>query len=78
VPSEESFPLQYIIETLFVVQCEPKLNMICPMGTDPQQRYGLPYDQQWYTRLHHQAVTTMHSITYAIGRINQLRPHPLD
>jgi hypothetical protein len=48
------------------------------MGTDPQQRYGLPYDQQWYTRLHHQAVTTMHSITYAIGRINQLRPHPLD
>ncbi|CAF5090192.1 unnamed protein product, partial [Rotaria magnacalcarata] len=48
LPTDESIILRYIIETLFIIHAESKLNMICPVGIDPQQRYGQPYDDQWY------------------------------
>ncbi|CAF4775821.1 unnamed protein product, partial [Rotaria magnacalcarata] len=48
LPTDESIIFRYIIETLFIIHAESKLNMICPVGIDPQQRYGQPYDDQWY------------------------------
>ncbi|CAF4395615.1 unnamed protein product, partial [Rotaria magnacalcarata] len=43
LPTDELIILRYIIETLFIIHAESKLNMICPVGIDPQQRYGQPY-----------------------------------
>ncbi|CAF2185656.1 unnamed protein product, partial [Rotaria magnacalcarata] len=39
LPTDESTLLRYIIETLFITHSETKLNMICPIGIDPEQRY---------------------------------------
>ncbi|CAF4688056.1 unnamed protein product, partial [Rotaria socialis] len=44
LPTDESIILRYLIETLFIIHGETKLNMICPIGIDPEQRYGRPYD----------------------------------
>ncbi|CAF5226849.1 unnamed protein product, partial [Rotaria magnacalcarata] len=32
LPTDESIILRYIIETLFIIHAESKLNMICPIG----------------------------------------------
>jgi hypothetical protein len=47
VPDDRSIILRYIMETLFIIHGETKLNMICPLGGDPEQRYGRPYDLVW-------------------------------
>ena len=35
VPDDNSIILRYIIETLFILHCETKLNMICPVSGNP-------------------------------------------
>ncbi|CAF2809231.1 unnamed protein product [Rotaria sp. Silwood2] len=42
-----SIILRYIIETLFIIHGETKLNMICPIDSGAEQRYGHPYDLVW-------------------------------
>jgi hypothetical protein len=58
VPDDTSFILRYIIKTLFVIHTETKLNMICPIGIDPQQRYGRPYKLVWCIGLKHPSIST--------------------
>ena len=48
--------LQYMIETLFVVHAETKLNMICPIGRDPERVYGRPYDPIWCANMNHSSL----------------------
>ncbi|CAF4318006.1 unnamed protein product, partial [Rotaria sordida] len=36
LPDNCSIILRYLIETLFIIHGETKLNMICPIGSDPQ------------------------------------------
>ena len=52
VPDDRSTVLRYIIETLFIIHGETKLNMICPIGGDPEQRYGRPFDFVWCSDLY--------------------------
>ena len=47
VPESCSSLLRLVIGTLFIVHCETKLNMICPIGGDPDSRYGRPYNLNW-------------------------------
>ena len=47
VPDQTSLILRYIIKQFFVIHAETKLNMICPIGGDPQKRYGRPYNLVW-------------------------------
>ena len=47
MPDDRSIILRYIIETLFIIHGETKLNMICPIGSDPEKRYGRPYGRIW-------------------------------
>ena len=65
-----------MIETLFIIHGESKLNMICPIGIDPEQRYGKPYDQQWYHHIKHPALPTTESILSLIETINELNERP--
>jgi hypothetical protein len=58
VPDETSLILRYIIEQLFVIHGERKLNMICPIGSDPEKRYGRPYNLVWCAGLNHPTVST--------------------
>ena len=51
VPDPCSIVLRYIIETLFVIQAETKLNMICPIGGDAEKLYGLVYDKDWHIKI---------------------------
>ena len=51
VPDDRSLILRYIIETLFIIHGETKLNMICPLGGDPERLYGRPFDLVWCTNL---------------------------
>lgn len=51
VPDDRSILFRYIIETLFVVHGETKLNMICPIGIDPEKRYGRCYNLVWCANL---------------------------
>ncbi|CAF1339092.1 unnamed protein product [Adineta steineri] len=51
LPNDRSIILRYIIETLFILHGETKLNMICPLGGDPYQRYGPPYSSVWCANL---------------------------
>ncbi|CAF1366575.1 unnamed protein product [Rotaria sordida] len=51
LPDNCSIILRYLIETLFIIHGETKLNMICPIGSDPQQRYGYPYNLVWCKNL---------------------------
>ena len=55
---DHSITLRYIIETLFIIHGETKLNMICPLSGDPEQRYGRPYDLVWCTNLNRRLVST--------------------
>lgn len=47
VPEESSPVFGYIIEQLFAVHGESKLNMICPMDDGAEQRYGYPFKLDW-------------------------------
>ena len=47
VPDPCSSLLRLVIETLFIVHGETQLNMLCPIGGDPDRRYGRPYDLDW-------------------------------
>ena len=52
VPERSSRFLRYLIETLFIIHGETKLNMICPMGGDSQLRYGPVFDVAWCANMH--------------------------
>ncbi len=58
VPDDRSIILRYIIETLFIIHGETKLNMICPIGGDPEKRYGHPYHLVWCADLNRPFVAT--------------------
>ncbi|CAF2133358.1 unnamed protein product, partial [Rotaria magnacalcarata] len=47
LPDDPPKILRYLIETLFIVHGETKLNMICPLGGDPERRYGRDLDLIW-------------------------------
>ena len=47
VPEDASKLMRYLIETLFSIRAETKLNMICPIGADPKRIYGPVYDRVW-------------------------------
>ncbi|CAF3837935.1 unnamed protein product [Rotaria sp. Silwood1] len=53
LPDDCSTILRYVIETLFIIHGETKLNMICPLGGDVEKRYGRPYDLVWCANLNH-------------------------
>ena len=53
VPDDHSIILRYIIETLFILHCETKLNMIYPVSRSPEERYGRPYNLIWCAHLNH-------------------------
>ena len=61
VPDDCSVILRYIIETLFIIHGETKLNMICPIGGDPQKRFGRPYNLVWCYDLNRPFVATAKS-----------------
>ncbi|CAF2164644.1 unnamed protein product, partial [Rotaria magnacalcarata] len=50
--------------------------MICPIGIDPQQRYGQPYDDQWYHHIKHPALPTAESTFSLIKTIKELNERP--
>ncbi|CAF1382378.1 unnamed protein product, partial [Adineta steineri] len=58
LPDDQSIILRYIIETLFILHGETKLNMICPLGGDPYQRYGPPYAFIWCNNLAHPSLSS--------------------
>ncbi|CAF4032794.1 unnamed protein product [Rotaria sordida] len=47
LPDDQSKILRYIVETLFIIHGESKLNMICPVVTNVEQRYGGSYKVDW-------------------------------
>ncbi|CAF1578004.1 unnamed protein product, partial [Adineta steineri] len=58
LPDDRSILLRYIIETLFILHGETKLNMICPLGGDPYQRYGPPHEFIWCNNLAHPSLSS--------------------
>ncbi|CAF1336786.1 unnamed protein product [Adineta steineri] len=58
LPDDRSIILRYIIETLFILHGETKLNMICPLGGDPHQRYGPPHEFVWCNNLAHPSLSS--------------------
>ncbi|CAF3973679.1 unnamed protein product [Adineta steineri] len=58
LPDDHSIILRYIIETLFILHGETKLNMICPLGGDPYQRYGPPHEFIWCNNLAHSSLSS--------------------
>lgn len=70
--------VRHIIETLFIVHTETKLNMICPVGIDPKTCYGLPYDREWHSHLRRPPIASNQSILSTIHRIKQLNQRELD
>ena len=57
VPDDHSTILRYIIETLFIIHGQTKLNMICPFGGDPERRYGRAYDRVWCDNLNRRSIS---------------------
>lgn len=76
VPTDESILLRYVIETLFIIHGESKLNMICPIGVDPEKRYGQPYDHQWFYHIKNPEQPTPQSILALIETIQELNERP--
>ncbi|CAF1469686.1 unnamed protein product [Rotaria magnacalcarata] len=62
LPDIRSIILRYIIETLFIIHAETKLNMICPIGIDVEKRYGRVYDLVWCANLKQPPISTTKSI----------------
>lgn len=50
--------------------------MISPIGIDPQQRYGPPYDPEWFYHIKHPAPPTAQSILALIETIKELNQRP--
>ena len=59
VPDDRSSLLRYIIETLFIVHAETKLNMICPVGKDAGRTYGRAYHLFWCRGLDHPPISNV-------------------
>ena len=78
VPTDESIVLRYLIETLFIVHAETKLNMICPIGLDPKVRYGLPYDLQWKSHMPRPTLRSTEFVLSIIEMIKELNRRPLN
>ena len=76
VPTDESIVLRYLIETLFIVHAETKLNMICPIGLDPKVRYGLPYDLQWKSHMPRPTLRSTEFVLSIIEMIKELNRRP--
>ncbi|CAF2973953.1 unnamed protein product [Rotaria sp. Silwood2] len=76
LPVDDSILLRYIIETLFIIHAETKLNMICPIGGDPQKRYGSPYDGKWYDNLIRPATPTRETIVSVIQMTKEYNQRP--
>ncbi|CAF5220622.1 unnamed protein product [Rotaria magnacalcarata] len=76
LPTDESIILRYIIETLFIIHAESKLNLICSVGIDPQQRYGQSYDDQRYHYIQHPALPTAESTFSLFETIKELNERP--
>lgn len=55
VPDDYSVILRYIIETLFIIHAQTKLNMICPIGGDAENLYGSVFDYVWCANLKRQS-----------------------
>ncbi|CAF2932866.1 unnamed protein product, partial [Rotaria sp. Silwood2] len=75
-PVDDSILLRYIIETLFIIHAETKLNIICPIGGDPQKRYGSPYDEKWYDNLKRPATPTRETIVSVIQMTKEYNQRP--
>ena len=58
VSTENLLILQYIVQQLFVIYGETKLNVICSVGSDPEKRYGRPYNLVWCADLNHLSIST--------------------
>ncbi|CAF1492369.1 unnamed protein product [Rotaria sordida] len=58
LPDDCSMILRYIIETLFIIHGETKLNMICPVGSDAEKCYGRPYNLHWCANLNNSSMST--------------------
>ncbi|CAF1457680.1 unnamed protein product, partial [Rotaria sordida] len=56
LPNDCSMILRYIIETLFIIHGETKLNMICPLGGNTEKRYGRPYNLHWCDNLNNSSM----------------------
>ncbi|CAF2077940.1 unnamed protein product [Rotaria magnacalcarata] len=76
LPTDESIILRYLIETLFIIHCETKLNMICPTGIDPKRPYGLPYDPQWKSQMPRPTLRSTEFILSIIEKIKELNRRP--
>jgi hypothetical protein len=63
VPRPRSRLLRYIIETLLITHAETELNMICPMGGNPEHRYGRGYDLEWCRFIHPPASVSSNATT---------------
>lgn len=72
VPNDPSRLLRYLIETLFIVHCETQLNMICPLGADPERRYGRVYNRPWCQGLDQPSTTTTTTTASNTNMINLL------
>jgi len=61
VPDDSSILLRYIIETLFAIHGETKLNMISPLrrgDKDSEQLHNRPYNLVWCHNLNRPFVVT--------------------
>lgn len=50
--------------------------MICPIGVDPEKRYGQPYDHQWFYHIKNPEQPTPQSILALIETIQELNERP--
>ncbi|CAF1388954.1 unnamed protein product [Rotaria sp. Silwood1] len=58
LPDDRSILLRCMIETFFIIHGGTKLNMICPVGSDVEERYGRPYNMVWCLNLNRLSTTT--------------------
>lgn len=49
--------------------------MICPLGMDPEKRYGLPYDRKWYQDLKRPPPSTPELILSVFEKIKEFHRH---
>jgi hypothetical protein len=54
---------RFLIEQLFAIHGETKLNMICILGGDPQKWYGYPFSLPWCRDLNHPSISSTNSKT---------------
>ena len=64
MPEDASSLLRFLVETFFIVHGETLLNMICPIGGDPMQMYGRPYDLDWCHNLERPPMLSNSNLTF--------------